>query len=205
MNRWMTVPAVAVTATLLSGCGSSAPLPVPEHEAARAVQDSTAFVVQAEAATLALMQTLGGRLTAAVAESGAAHAIDFCSTVAVPLTDSVAAAHGVAMQRVTMRTRNPANTPDALDREALLHFEEVLEAGGPQSQPHVVRGADGLLRYYRPLVTAPLCLQCHGPVDALSPEVARALQSRYPDDQATGYGANELRGVIRVVGPAPGS
>jgi outer membrane PBP1 activator LpoA protein len=204
MSRWMDVPAMAVTAALLSGCGSSAPLPVPEHEAARAVQDSAAFVEQAEAAALALMQTLGGRLTAAVAEEGAAHAIDFCSTVAVPLTDSVAAAHGVAMQRVTMRTRNPANTPDAVDRAALLHFEEALEAGGQQSQSHVVRGTDGRLRYYRPLVTAPLCVQCHGPVDGLAPEVARALQSRYPDDQATGYDVNELRGVIRVVAPAPG-
>ena len=58
--------------------------------------------------------------------------------------------------------------------------------------------AAGELRYYRPLTIAPPCLNCHGdPVD-MDPRVVEVLQASYPDDQATGYEAGDLRGLIRV-------
>jgi hypothetical protein len=205
MNRVLRGPAMAVlVAVLVAACDGSAPTPGAERDAAGAATDSAAFVAQADAAAQELMRSLGGRLTAALAEGGAAHAIEFCSTVAMPLTDSVAAAHGVEMQRVTTRTRNPVNTPDAVDRMAISHFELTVREGGMPTG-HVERGPDGRLRYYRPLLVNAMCVQCHGPADGLAPEVVRALQSRYPDDQATGYAENDVRGVIRVVQPASGN
>ena len=60
---------------------------------------------------------------------------------------------------------------------------------------------DGRFRYYIPLRIGPMCLQCHGPRDALEPTVRRALDALYPEDRATGYGVGDLRGVVRVTVP----
>jgi hypothetical protein len=54
------------------------------------------------------------------------------------------------------------------------------------------------MRYYAPLMVAPLCVQCHGAAEALEPGVREILRDRYPDDRATGYAAGDFRGVIRV-------
>jgi mono/diheme cytochrome c family protein len=154
-----------------------------------------------EKAAAALRTGLIGRLTAALAEGGPAGAIDVCALEAMPLTDSIAAAgDGIALKRTATRVRNPLNAPDELERAALTWFESELAAGRTPAA-HVQRdGAD--FRYYAPLRVAALCLNCHGPVETLSSDVRRALQSRYPGDQATGYAEGDLRGLIRVSVPA---
>jgi hypothetical protein len=179
----------------VAACGNSVPA---DTAALEAQQDSAAFVEQADGAAMALAGTLGARLTAAVTEGGPAHAIDFCSSAALQLTDSVAAEHDVLLQRVSDRWRNPANAPDATDREVLAALDSIMATGAAPPAHLVQRDADGGLRYYRPLLVNVLCLNCHGATDALAPTVARALAERYPEDRATGYSENELRGVIRV-------
>jgi hypothetical protein len=48
----------------------------------------------------------------------------------------------------------------------------------------------------KPIVTAPLCLTCHG--ETLAPGVAAAVESRYPQDRAVGFAAGDLRGAFHV-------
>jgi hypothetical protein len=55
-----------------------------------------------------------------------------------------------------------------------------------------------VLRYMRPLMVAPLCLNCHGPKETIKPEVRKVLSDRYPEDQATGFRDGDLRGAISV-------
>jgi hypothetical protein len=187
---------------LASGCATDTPGERADETAVGTVQDSAAFVAQADGAALALMQTLVGRLTGALTEGGAAHAIEFCAVAAQPLTDSVGSAHGVDLRRVTDRTRNAANVADEDDRAAMAAFASILDDSGTLPPYRVQRSAGGELLYYRPLLMGALCEQCHGPVDGLSPAVARVLRERYPDDAATGYTEGELRGVLRVAAPA---
>jgi hypothetical protein len=189
---------LVVLAPVTVGCGADTSAR-GDGEAADLTQDSASFAAQADAAALALMQTLVGQLTSALAEGGPAHAIEFCATAALPLTDSVASAHGVEMQRVTDRTRNPANAADADDRAVMAAFAGTLQAAGSPPQYRVHRSADGEWRYYRPLLVGALCVQCHGPEDRLAPEVVRVLREQYPRDEATGYAEGELRGVLRVM------
>ena len=51
-----------------------------------------------------------------------------------------------------------------------------------------------------PIITAPMCLACHG--SELSVEVKDALAAQYPADQASGYAAGDLRGIFWVTLPA---
>lgn len=44
-----------------------------------------------------------------------------------------------------------------------------------------------------------MCLQCHGEAGTeIAPATLAVLQREYPDDRATGYGADELRGLFVV-------
>jgi hypothetical protein len=191
---------LVMLAPVAVGCGGDTSAR-GDGEPAALTQDSASFAAQADAAALALMQTLIGQLTSALAEGGPAHAIEFCATAALPLTDSVGSAHGVEMRRVTDRPRNPANAADADDRAVLAAFAGTLQAAGSLPQYRVHRSADGEWRYYRPLLVGALCVQCHGPAGSLTPEVVRVLREQYPRDEATGYAEGELRGVLRVMAP----
>ncbi|MBN1236976.1 MAG: DUF3365 domain-containing protein [Gammaproteobacteria bacterium] len=171
-----------------------------DEDAAPAASDDEAVVAAGETAAMALTRELMGRVSGAVAEGGPTYAIGFCSEQALPLTSAVAEELGVDIRRTSSRVRNPRNAPDAGDREALAYFEGELEAGNALPQ-HLVRRDDGETRYYRPIVVAEFCTACHGPRDALDPDVREILDSRYPDDRATGYAAGDFRGLIRVSVP----
>jgi hypothetical protein len=161
-------------------------------------------IEQGEAVATRLMQTLSERLLAAMSEGGPEHAIAFCAQEAEPLTASVVGDMGAGwdVRRTTLCTRNPANEPDRLEVEALEFFHAAEAAGQDLPQDLVQRTPAGDYRYYRPLLTATLCVQCHGPVEGLDSAVVRVLADRYPDDQATGYEQGDLRGLIRVTVPA---
>lgn len=192
---------------LLAGCAREEPADPPgvasitANDAGSATGNEAEAVAAGEAAANALTRELMGRVSNAIAEGGPAFAIDFCSEEALPLTSAVAEELGVRMKRTSSRVRNPENAPDADERAALAYFEEELEKGNTLPQ-HLVRQIDGETRYYRPIIVAELCTTCHGPRDALDPEVRDALDTRYPEDQATGYAAGDFRGLIRVSLPA---
>lgn len=159
-------------------------------------------VTLGDSAATALVETLGGRLNAHLANAGPRGAIEFCAGEAQALTDSVSGALGPgwAVKRTTTRTRNPANAPDSLEAEALLHFQQA--AADQELPEHLVQvTSDGDYRYYRPLRMGDMCLQCHGPSDAIDPDVRAVLDARYPADQATGYAEGQFRGLVRVTVP----
>lgn len=157
----------------------------------------------ADPASGELLRTLVGRLTSAMQEGGPAHAVEFCSTEAMPLTYAVAAGleGGMELKRTSFRFRNPANAPDEAEEAALRYFEEAILAGGEVPATYVQRSSEAEYRYYRPLFLGETCLQCHGNPERFDPGVRTALAERYPTDLATGYEAGDLRGVVRVSVP----
>ncbi len=194
------LPALAAALLVPVGCGDPpdapplAPDPLSPEEAARAT------AVGAPAAG-ALAEGLLGRLTQAMDEEGVAGAVTFCAEAAIPLTHEIQDVQegGVVLKRATLRWRNPDNAPDEWE-ERVLRYLEALEGFDPELVPSelTARGPGESLRYYRVLRAAPMCLSCHGDEGTLDPEVQAHLQERYPDDRAVGYGAGDLRGVIRV-------
>jgi hypothetical protein len=168
------------------------------------VEEGGRIVEIAEPVANELLRTLVGRLTSSLEEGGPTHAIEFCSTEALPLTAAVQAGveGGLALKRTSFRFRNPENAPDEAEEAALLHFEEALLAGGQAPPSYVQRVSEDELRYYKPLFVAEMCVQCHGDPDLLDPGVRQALAERYPGDLATGYEVGGFRGVVRVSVPA---
>lgn len=160
-----------------------------------------AVAAQARPVAAALMTTLSGRLQGAIQERGTAGALEFCNVEALPLTAQVADEYGMEVTRTSLRVRNPANTADAADAEALAWFQDRLASGGEPPASHVRAVDGGGYRYYQPLMTQGPCVQCHGPRDSLAPDVLAALEERYPQDQAVGYAEGDWRGLLRVSVP----
>lgn len=181
---------------LLSGCGDKVPEVSPE--------DGAIVVEIAEPAAGQLLRTLVSRVTAAVEEGGTAHAVDYCSMDAIPLTRLVEAGleGDLTLKRTSFRYRNPANAPDEAEEMALRYFEDAILADGRAPAHYVQRVSPEELRYYQPLFVGEFCLQCHGDPDAMTPETRSKLAAKYPGDLATGYEAGDFRGLVRVSVPA---
>jgi hypothetical protein len=53
-------------------------------------------------------------------------------------------------------------------------------------------------RYMRALPTQELCMNCHGPVDKMTPAVIAKLKALYPEDRGTGYTVGQIRGAMTI-------
>jgi hypothetical protein len=214
-SRTRAVPPLAVfalpaLALVIAGCGGGGSADAPAEERAEAQPAAVAVTDQAvvDAVTgtarpvaQALTQTLGSNLQAAMAEGGPVGAMEFCNVEALPLTRQVTEEQGFTVARTSTRVRNPANAPDAAAALALAWYEDRGGEGDGPPPPLVQRLASGDYRFYQPLITQPLCLQCHGSASDLGPGVADALSELYPEDRAVGFEAGELRGLLHVTIP----
>ncbi len=139
-------------------------------------------------------QKLGGNLKKAMQKSGPVGALHFCHEQAIPLTQSVVAGDLLDIKRVSDKNRNPDNVPNANELNYINQAKAQL-AAGEQASGEVLEEEDKMVAYY-PIVTQPLCLQCHGSAQTdIAPETLQAIQKLYPNDKATGFDVNQLRGI----------
>ena len=54
------------------------------------------------------------------------------------------------------------------------------------------------IRYLKPIIIQPLCLNCHGSTEDINQNVKNVLNTRYPDDKATEYQTDDLRGAVSI-------
>ena len=140
---------------------------------------------------------LGGNLKRAINTDGAASAIDFCNTRAIPLTDSMSVELNASVRRVSDKPRNPNNRAKGPEL-AYIQATKALITSGEQPKPQL-QEIDGRMVGYYPIVTNGMCLQCHGvPKEQILDETVAAINAKYPADEATGYGENELRGIWAI-------
>ena len=139
-------------------------------------------------------QDLQQALKSGLAE-GPAEAIEVCRVKAPGIAEALSV-DGVRMGRSSHKLRNPGNTaPDW----ATATMQSYLDDASSR-EPRVVELADDRLGYVEPIMVQPLCLTCHG--SQLAPDVAERIDELYPDDQATGFEAGDLRGIFWLEFPA---
>lgn len=144
--------------------------------------------------------TIGNNLMNAISSSGSDGAITFCSLKAIQLTDSLSSEFGVSLRRITDQPRNPLNLAANDEMSYILQAKDSL-AAGKQVEPFIINHDTKSLAYY-PILTNIMCLQCHGkPTIDIEEKTFNKLASLYPNDKATGYGENELRGFWVVEMP----
>lgn len=159
---------------------------------------------QGNKASAALLGNLGPKLKAAMQSGGPVTAISVCKEAAQPSTLKVSDTFdGLTLSRISLKSRNPENQADDFDQTILHNWEDLLSNGEPLPKAEVRLKNATTAIYYKPILTASICLHCHGDADKFPAELQQRLTQLYPDDQATGYQEGELRGAFRVEFPLP--
>jgi len=165
-----------------------------EQERMRASQPVLPHLERGQQLAMETKAVLGSNLLKALKQGGPEHAVDFCSTRALVLTDSMSEVLGAGIRRVSDRNRNPANAVNAEELSYIQLCRMVLEKG-EKPLPRLQEQGQTVTGYY-PITTDALCLQCHGNPDTeISPATWTALQTRYPGDRAYGFALGDLRGI----------
>ncbi|MGB3343919.1 MAG: DUF3365 domain-containing protein [Aequorivita sp.] len=140
---------------------------------------------------------LGKNLMGQIQKNGVIAALDFCNIQAIPLTDSMSVVHRAHIKRVSDKPRNPKNQANAVELAYIQIFKNQVAAG--QEPTPIVTTIGEKAEFYYPIVTNSMCLKCHGtPEKELESLTLSNILKHYPNDKATGYGENEVRGIWSV-------
>lgn len=154
-----------------------------------------------------IIQTFADRLQKelqqAMSEGGPVKAIDICK-VRAPKIAAELSTDGWLVKRTSLRPRNPLNGPDEFERRTLLDFEQKRDEGRAMENLAYYKmkqfKQDGKelneFRYMKAIPTRNLCLTCHG--ENIPDNVLKKLDTLYPDDQARGYQAGDIRGAFSL-------
>lgn len=143
---------------------------------------------------LATKAVLGKNLLTAIKEKGTEEALAFCNTKAIDLTDSMATVLNASIKRVSDKNRNPDNLANENELVYIQEVKQTLVNGG-EVKPQLTELEDQVIGYY-PILTNTMCLQCHGePNEDIKEGTLEKLAELYPEDKATGYTENQLRGI----------
>lgn len=149
---------------------------------------------EVEKLALATKKVLGKNLMGALEKGGKEHALSFCNVKAYPLTDSMSNALAHSIRRVSDKARNPKNQASEAELAILAKYALALE-NKEEMTATIVETEAGKMGYF-PILTNPMCLQCHGVIGAeLEGPFYEKVKALYPEDQAIGYAAGELRGM----------
>jgi len=159
----------------------------------------------------ALVQAFGSRLKGelkkGLEQGGPVAGVNICKDVAPQIASELSRQSGARVMRVSLRYRNPGNSPDEWQVHVLEDFESRAAATEkPAALEYFVTENDGRDRYMSAIRIDGVCLACHG--ETLAPPLQERLDAEYPHDQATGYKLGDIRGAFSVSWPPtdpPGS
>lgn len=170
--------------------------------AQQTIQDSRIqpALYEAQQISTELANQVRGLLLQEIGKGGFVNAVKVCSEIAQEIANRFHRSTGHDVRRVSLKHRNPQNIPDDYERRKLVEFgflnrEKKLEK---EYFEVVKEGDQEYLRYMKPLVTIPLCMNCHGPNENIPSEVKAILKEKYPGDKATGFLTGDIRGAISV-------
>jgi len=190
MNHKIFLSAVVVISLLLLNC-SDKEIEVTEEQ--KEQMRTTAADFMGELKNILLNQ---------VETNGVVSALDVCSDTAQVLTNEFGLQRGVFIRRVSLKNRNKNNFPDDYEQNVLNSFHEMLpnnKLDEKTEQVELVKeGEFTYLRYIKPILIQPGCLNCHGSESTMLEEVSKQIAERYPDDKARGYKPGDLRGAVSI-------
>ncbi|WP_394907594.1 DUF3365 domain-containing protein [uncultured Mesonia sp.] len=147
---------------------------------------------------VASQQVLGKNLKQAIEKEGVLGAITFCNTAAIRLTDSMATAYKFSIKRLSDKPRNQMNQASRAEEKLIAAYSKDL-AAGKNIRPSAFKKENGGYRFYQPIVSNKLCLNCHGVVgQQVNEKTFAQIKALYPNDKATGYAANQIRGLWAI-------
>lgn len=144
---------------------------------------------------------ISNALGTAMTRGGIPHAIEYCNTVAIELTDSVSTQYDVKVRRASHKPRNPDNRANEMEMASIEAYMQMI-SNGEELTPRLAYQENSVI-FHAPLrLVTFTCLSCHGNKDEdILEEDYAVIKQYYPDDEATGFDLDELRGIWSVTFP----
>jgi nitrate reductase cytochrome c-type subunit len=190
-----------LVALMLSSCNNSNTKKQTNNEDA-SLQGGQGDTVKPETDYLALGKSIATEtqavlvknLMGAINKGGTEYALTFCNTNAITITDSMVHTLNSGIKRVSDKPRNAGNQANEIELAYIQVLKEKLASGEqPEAKMNEIEGK--MVGFY-PIVTNQMCLQCHGKAELnITAATLQKINKLYPADKATGYAANELRGL----------
>lgn len=146
---------------------------------------------------------LKAELQKGMKEGGPVAAIGICHTKAMAVAAEHSEKSGFKIARTSLKTRNSENIADEWEEAVLKQFEERKAQGEDMVKMEyakIVEDPDGQreIRYMKAIPTGKVCLACHGATEEMDTAVVERLDKLYPEDQARGFKAGDLRGAFTI-------
>jgi hypothetical protein len=162
------------------------------------------YKAEARQITGAFFQELKGELGKGLKAGGPVLAAQVCKSIAPAIAQKHSANSGWDVGRTSLKLRNPDNAPDAWETRVLQEFAaRRAEGEGADTLAYaeiVNQDGEKHFRFMKGIVMPPLekmpCLMCHG--ENMAPDVAARIDTLYPQDQARGYKAGQVRGAFTL-------
>ncbi|MBK7130727.1 MAG: DUF3365 domain-containing protein [Crocinitomicaceae bacterium] len=185
---------------LLGSCADTNKSTIEKEDISKALAEDSiqrnVFLEQSKIIGNQVNTTLVTALTNAIGAHGLEGAVDFCSLNAVSITDSISTSQHMNIQRISHKARNQNNEASAIEKYIISQY--ALEKDMNKT-PIVLSGADGYTFYAPIYIAGPLCLNCHGNIGTeISEPLNEHIKQKYPNDKATGFELNEIRGLLRI-------
>ncbi|WP_205341545.1 Tll0287-like domain-containing protein [Denitrificimonas caeni] len=164
------------------------------HSVSAATQ-SDALKQEAAALIPPFAQQLMDTVQKAKEDGGPSAAIDACQDLAPKIADQHSTDQW-KIGRTSLKTRSDANIPDDWERGVLEQFAERAAKGEDAKTMSYAETVDGQFRLMKAIPLQEGCLGCHG--NGIKPEIAAALDAKYPNDQARGYSVGDIRGAFTL-------
>ncbi len=164
-------------------------------------EDMKSLAMEGKGVIKAFGGTLKKELVSAMKSGGPTKAVKVCNIVAPEIASKVSADKGWTVSRSSHKLRNPNNKPDDFTRAAIEDFL-VREQGGEKAvnlvkTAIVEENGKKIFRMVKAIPTGGVCLACHGG-KSVKPETVAILKEHYPNDQARGFTAGQMRGVFTL-------
>ncbi len=148
------------------------------------------------------MGSLKSVLVKEMQTNGIVAAVSVCSDTAQVLTNNYGVNKGIYIKRVSLKYRNTNNKPDEFETKGLKYFEELKSGNKLTDTTEYFEAVDAggikTVRLMKPIMVQAPCLGCHGAIENIGPDVKEVLNNKYPDDKATGYQMDDLRGAVSI-------
>jgi hypothetical protein len=143
-------------------------------------------------------KVLGSTLKEVVQNEGIPQALKYCNVRAYPIVDSLENVYQANIRRASHRTRNPDDAPDKAEAQIIEEYLINIQNGETPAVKVVIGKED--VHFYKPIIlSASLCLNCHGKVGTdINEENHQIIQALYTDDEAIGHEMGDLRGIWSI-------
>ncbi len=162
-----------------------------------ATADSEFRLTESRELVQALGMQLQTALQTALAHGGPIEAVHVCRDRAPQIAAELSKQSGARVSRISRRFRNPDNAASPWQVNVLEQYE--LEMAENNSLPESIEYSPDGVHYMKAIQIKPLCTVCHG--TNIADELRTTIEKTYPNDLATGYKLNDLRGAFIVSWP----